>query len=134
MKRCTKCGIEKPMDEFYKYKTRKVVYRTVCKSCIKEQNKKCRLDNLERNKASVRKWHLENPERVKALHKKWYFENHEKVKELTEKWRLENPEKYALSNIKSRLKKQIGETPPPELVEVKLLINKTKRLCKTLKN
>lgn len=37
------------------------------------------------------------------------------------------------NSTKKELKKQIGAIPPPELVEVKLLIIKTKRLCKTLK-
>ena len=43
-------------------------------------------------------------------------------------------DKRIKNSIRLRLKKQIGETPPPELVEVKLLIIRTKRLCKTLKN
>jgi hypothetical protein len=134
MKTCAKCGIEKPLDEFYKDKTVKDGHRNKCKSCILECNKKWYLENPERVKALKKKWYLENTEKVRAYDKKWCLENSEKEKKRHKKWCLENPEKLIYSKTKSKLKKQIGETPPPELVEVKLLINKTKRLCKTLKN
>ena len=49
------------------------------------------------------------------------------------KQRIRNYE-IPYTKIKHALKRQIGETPLPELVEVKFLIYKTKKLCKTLKN
>jgi DNA-directed RNA polymerase subunit RPC12/RpoP len=164
MKTCTRCGIEKPLDEFNKSKNRKDGYQYECKYCKSERFKKWRLENIERKKAYNKKWNLENPEKSKSYIKKWKLENTEKVIESNKKWNLENQEKvktylkkwnsenterkkyynkkWRLENQdkiyyieqKRILKKQIGETPPPELVEVKLLINKTKRLCKTLKN
>ena len=86
-----------------------------CSNCNRVRHRKYYLENLEKEKERSRKSRLENPEYQK-------------------KYRLENPEKEKQKQIRKYLKKQIGETPPPELVEVKLLINKTKQLCKTLKN
>jgi hypothetical protein len=149
MKTCTRCGIEKPIEEFYKSKNYKDGYSYECKSCNSERSKKWYLENLEkvreagckyrlenpeRKKDTNKKWYLKNIDKIKAVHKKWYLKNTEKTIASSKKWRLENHERALFSKIKTNLKKQIGETPPPELVEVKLLINKTKRLCKTLKN
>ena len=36
---CTKCGMEKPLDEFYKTKTSKDGYRGTCISCFSENSK-----------------------------------------------------------------------------------------------
>ena len=66
----------------------------------------------------------------KEYQKKWQAENSEKVKEYHRKWRAENPEKVKETDIKFKLKKQIGEVPPPELVEIKFLVYKIKKQLK----
>ncbi len=33
MKKCSKCGIEKPLTEFYKDSKNKKKYRSICKKC-----------------------------------------------------------------------------------------------------
>lgn len=40
MKKCTKCGIEKPLSEFYKTKIKKDGFHSCCKICSNEANKK----------------------------------------------------------------------------------------------
>jgi hypothetical protein len=121
MRVCKKCGEQR--DGVKRCSNCNRIYK-------KEHQKKYRLENPEKVKEIQRKYRLANPEKEKERLRKWRLENREKEKE----YRLENAEKYKERQIKHRLKKQIGETPPPELVEVKLLINKTKQLCKTLKN
>ena len=66
----------------------------------------------------------------KEYQKKWRAENSEKVKEKSRKWRAENPEKVIKNGIKFELKEQIGEVPPPELVEIKFLVYKIKKQLK----
>jgi len=111
MKTCTKCGEVKPLEEF--------TSDSDCKICRSKYQKK---------------YYSENHEKIKEQLKKDRDKNPEKYNERKKKYRSENTEKVKYSEIKQNLKRQIGETPPPELVEIKVLINKTKRLCKTLKN
>ena len=66
----------------------------------------------------------------KEYQKKWRAENPEKVKENNRKWYAENPEKVNKIRIKFELKEQIGEVPPPELVEIKFLVYKIKKQLK----
>jgi hypothetical protein len=104
----------------------------ICKKCGEQREDVGRCSNC--NREGKRKYRLENPEKIKVRRRKYRLENPEKEKKRIIKWRLENPEKVKEWQIRKYLKKQIGETPPPELVEIKLLINKTKQLCKTSKN
>ena len=66
----------------------------------------------------------------KEYQKKWQAENPEKVKEHRRKWKAKNPEKVKKIRIKFELKEQIGEVPPPELVEIKFLVYKIKKQLK----
>ena len=77
-----------------------------------------------------KKWRAENPEKVKEYERKRRAENPEKVKEQRRKWYAENPEKVNKIRIKFKLKEQIGEVPPPELVEIKFLVYKIKKQLK----
>ena len=42
MKKCTKCGEEKPKSEFYKQKTHKDGFRSQCKACTNKHGKQYR--------------------------------------------------------------------------------------------
>ena len=109
MKTCTKCGTEKPIEEFGK---------CWCKDCIKSYNKS-----------------YHQSEKYKEYQKSEKYKEYQKSEKYKECQKSYNQsENNKVRQIKRYLKKQIGEAPPPELVEVKLLINKTKRLCKTLKS
>ena len=134
MKTCTKCGIEKDESEFGKAKKGLNGLNSSCKKCSLLRAVKWQKENHEKVKETNAKWRKENPSKLKNSIDNWRKENPEKVKLIRAKWQKENKGKVLKYDIKFKLKKQIGETPPPELVEVKLLINKTKRLCKTLKS
>jgi transposase-like protein len=69
MKTCTRCGIEKPIEEFYKNKNYKDGNSYECKSCNSERSKKYYLENTEKARALNKKWRIENPEREKKIQK-----------------------------------------------------------------
>lgn len=119
MKTCTKCGVEKNESEFHKSNDGKNGLRAQCKAC--------------RN-SEVREWKLKNVEERKEYAEKWYREHKKAVSCRMKEYRLKNLDKEYLNRLKNRLKKTIGEAPPPEFVEARLIISKTKRLCKTLKS
>jgi len=155
VKKCNKCGLIKPTNDYHKDKGAKSGLRTQCNTCINEQNKKWRQLNPEQNKlirirSSVKnqarikdynkKYHSVNPEKQNIRNKKYYSENREKVKIETKQWKLKNNEKLKniarkkineLSNsyVKNNLSKR-GIIITPETIELKREIIKLKRLAK----
>ena len=131
---CTKCGVKYPAtrEYFHAQKLGKYGLISMCRKCNNERRKKYREENPEKEKAYNKKYCEENLEKEKSRRKKYSAENIEKIKASLKKWRAANPEKALLNYTRRNIKRQIGATPPPELVEIKVLINKTKKLCKTL--
>lgn len=152
-KKCSKCGKVKDVGEFYNKKSRKDGKSSHCKCCSSESVMKWRKNNPEKVYESELKWRKSNPEKVKKSKLKWDRTNKEKKKCTYEKWRKSNIEKLNEKNTIWRknnpgkvidydfyyiqLLKDSGFTTEqinenPELIEIKKLIIKTKRLCKTL--
>jgi len=66
MKRCTKCGVLKPRDAFYRAAGCKDGLRGDCKECFAARSKRWYAENREHVIARVRAWQRANPERVNA--------------------------------------------------------------------
>ena len=66
MKRCTKCGIEKPLTEFYAMAGMRDGHRNDCKQCNLAAKAARHRQNPEPGRARARRWQRENPERVAA--------------------------------------------------------------------
>ena len=64
MKTCKVCGIEKPLDDFYKMAQMRDGHRNDCKACNLAAKAARYRANPEPTKARVRKWQAENRERV----------------------------------------------------------------------
>ena len=62
--KCTKCGEEKPINEFHKNKSRKTGRHNQCKTCKYAQDKAWREANKEKKAAMDAKWYSENKERA----------------------------------------------------------------------
>jgi len=119
MKTCSKCGIEKDESEFYK------VY-SWCKNCKNEYVRK--YNQSEKRKEYMRKYN-------QSEKRKEYMLKHNQSDERKEYLRKHNQsDEHKASLMRYRYKMYHGVILTPELVEVKLIINKTKQLCKTLKN
>lgn len=73
MKKCSKCELEKPIDEYYKS------IKSKCKECVKEAR---------------RKKYKENAEKEKSYARTYYKENTEKVKKRTAEYKRKNPDKW----------------------------------------
>ena len=121
MKTCSKCGELKDDTKFR-------LTRNVCKNCAKEYQKKWKESNPTWFKEYKKKWYKDNKKEVIEKQKKYSENNPDLIRAKNREWKESNPERQLYYCQKYRLKKQIGEIPPPELVEVKLLINKIKRL------
>jgi hypothetical protein len=82
VKRCRRCGEDKPLDEFYAEKSGRDGRRPECKACTAAQRKQWYAANKEREIARVRAWQQANPDRVKASQHKNREQRNRKMREL----------------------------------------------------
>ena len=61
MKICTKCGIKKELNDFYKDKYKKDGHRPDCKICINERQKVYQKNNKEKRLNYIKKWNKRKP-------------------------------------------------------------------------
>lgn len=92
MKRCNKCGVVKPLCDFYIAAGNRDGRRGECKECSLAQRKRWYQKNRERSMAYVRAWQQANPQRVKA-------------------WRLKNRERRLAKMREIHLRNKFGLTP-----------------------
>ena len=132
VKRCSKCGEEKPPEQFNKKASAKDGLNASCKPCHRaaakadyQKNRPARLakmrewqeDNREAYLESMRRWRKENPERFKQSveawyeanpgyqeekNRRWYDNNREYAKEQARLWAKQNPDKCYARNAKRR--------------------------------
>lgn len=151
---CSKCGVEKELSEFYLAYGKPVAR---CKKCFNEDNKNsknrkkylyeyCRTEDYrskKRNSAKIRA-KTDNQKAYQLEYRKTEnFKLRAKKRRQTDSYKLghrknqklyEKTDKGIEANVKFVLKNKIGAIPPSDLIELKILIIKTKRLCKTLKS
>lgn len=88
-KTCSKCGCQKPVNEF-------PIKENRCRQCKSEYQRKWYKEHSEQVKAYNVKWKKENHEHILEYNKeyaaKWRKEHPEQCKESVDKWRKEHPE------------------------------------------
>lgn len=86
-KKCTKCNMWKPLNEFNKKKDMSDGLRNACRNCQKLDTKKYRKENLDKEKKRAKVNRKKFKEYYKKYHKKWEIENREKRYTYTERRR-----------------------------------------------
>lgn len=138
LKICNKCGEEKELSLFKKQKSIKCGVRPTCKKCTNTANAKWEFENKEKVIASQRKSRLKNIEHHRERGREYYKNNKDKRLQYglpRQKLQIEQLSDWYIKRklIRSGFTKEhINENK--ELIEVKRLIIKTKRLCKTSQN
>lgn len=89
---CTKCGIKKPLDQFYKDKKKKDWYHSCCKSCKNIVNKKYIDNNNLIIKQKAKKYREEHKEHIKEKNKNWYWNNRDKALENNRQYKIDHPD------------------------------------------
>jgi len=90
-KKCTKCGTEKPFDQFCHCKYRKSGLNSKCKNCLYEERKQYLLKNPEQAKKFNGRWDKEHPEHARERSHLWRKANKKRFADSVRKWRQENP-------------------------------------------
>ena len=145
MKTCSKCKEDKDKSLFSNNKKTKDKLSYVCKVCYKkyytENREKLVLygKNRRQEKKEVLReiskvYYTNNQERIKSRNSEWSLKNKEKVNIYKKRWKDINKDKLSGIFIKSYHKRINGIIVPHDIIETIVLINKTKRLCRTLNN
>jgi 5-methylcytosine-specific restriction endonuclease McrA len=93
MKRCSKCGIEKPLDDFHRQASNKTDGRKgECRACIKGRSRLHYLANKERIDAANTTWYWENRESALQRRRLWLVENRELNRKRCREWAAANRE------------------------------------------
>lgn len=80
MKTCSKCGEEKPLNDFYKDKSRIDGHTYICKTCHSIMTHKYRLENLDKFTATSYKWRKKHPLRLRESRKNYTNRYPEKLR------------------------------------------------------
>jgi 5-methylcytosine-specific restriction endonuclease McrA len=80
LRRCQKCGQEKPRAAFYRDKQRKDGIATRCRSCDSKRSKHYYRLNREERLARHRRWQKANPDKWYAAVRSWARRNRDKTR------------------------------------------------------
>ena len=110
MKKCTKCGIEKELSEFYKHLSSKGGIRSICKICSDSDHKKYVTTNVEKmrewDKIYRHKRRKSHPVESRRGSQKWGKAHPVERREQNKRWAANNPDKVKAIRKKRDAKKR----------------------------
>lgn len=92
-KRCRKCGVVKPLDDYNRNKNTRDGLQYHCRECTNETSRVWREENPERSREASRAWAENNRERSRANARAWARANPERRRENNRAWRGVNKER-----------------------------------------
>lgn len=111
VKVCTKCGIEKPLSEFWKHKECRLGVNSACKKCKSIQKGIYYRNNREKCEKASKDYRENNKEKCRAYHKDYRKKNKKKRGILANVWfknqRKTNPKFKLNVNISSAIYKSL---------------------------
>tara|TARA_R110001592_G_scaffold39158_1_gene129033 strand:+ start:145 stop:816 length:672 start_codon:yes stop_codon:yes gene_type:complete len=121
---CTKCGVEKGLDDYHKDKSHKDGRRTVCKVCRSGTSKYSK-EHYEKNKERINKRKKEHYEKNKEVilekAKEYYKENKEEINKRNINYKKNNISKIRVVDVKR--KRERYNTEP--IYKLKSIIRKS---------
>jgi cytochrome c553 len=93
---CSKCGIEKNVDEFYKSKNNEDGCHPWCKECDIKY---------------AENYYVDNTNEILEIHKRWQISNPEKYKQCMEVWRKSKEGKLSERKSKKRRREIMSQLP-----------------------
>lgn len=81
VKQCTKCNETKPLEEFYRDRSKTDGRSTRCRSCVREAERRRREANPEPHREASRRWREANREADQEKSRRWHEANREASRE-----------------------------------------------------
>lgn len=128
MKKCTKCGEVLPLHMFCKNKATKDKLSTLCKECVRKNNKAYYENNQEEINEKNKTYYKKNKEEINEYKKAYRDKNKEKASEYRRERFLKLPDSY----IRQLLNNQGIDKSliTPEIMELKRATIKVTRIIK----
>ena len=98
IKRCNKCGIEKPLGEFHNDKYGKYGRRSKCKECVFLYNLQHRQNNKEKYNLRDKKYRQGNKEKIALYAKQYHQENKKAAVEYAKQYYQDNKKERDLKS------------------------------------
>lgn len=116
MKKCNKCNIEKPLDQFNKNKSKNDGYHVWCKQCMSEQHKRLYASKSEQIKQKTNQYYYNNKDIVAVKLKEYRSkpEIKDKQQQYIKEWVENNKEHY--KQYQNEYKKQYYKDNPHVLI------------------
>src|SRR5262245_39086392 len=92
MKVCTRCRVEKPLDQFWFNKLLER-HNARCRACVAAVGKRYRQVNAALLRATNREWQRRNPDKVRAAQLRWRARNPGEAARRTAEWKAKNYER-----------------------------------------
>ncbi len=106
LKKCSKCGKEKPLSDFYEFSQCRGGVRPECKKCHSLLAKEWREKNKEHKNKKDKEYRENNKEKIQKRHRQYYLEHREEIKNNNflnkEKIKLKTREYYLKHKDKKR--------------------------------
>jgi 5-methylcytosine-specific restriction endonuclease McrA len=93
LKRCAKCGEQKPVTLFSKNKQHRDGFQTRCKACVRIENQSYREKNGDVWRERQRERYYADIEKTRREDREYYHENHERILKRRRNYYEENAEK-----------------------------------------
>lgn len=93
MKKCSKCGEVKPLEEFNKDKSRKDGRQVRCRECEKQRNRQYNKVNREQIAERKKQYHQDNREKQLEQNRQYHQDNRKKIAERKKQYCEANREK-----------------------------------------
>jgi hypothetical protein len=137
---CTKCNIDKPLDQFSKNARNKTNGKQPkCKQCFRdyciENSEKLKLQkqiyskvNSEQAVARSSEWSKNNRERSRAIKTKWRINNSKKMNDIRTEWSKNNPEYLAFNCRKYQASKKNAIPKWADMKKIRYIYKESRRL------
>lgn len=117
MKRCTKCGEKKPLDQFNRNKRTPDGLQYHCRACKAAYDRKYNQEHSAGRTAATLAWRAANPDRIKRsspdkereIVRRWQRQHPQAMREAAHRWRQNNPASNKRMQHRKRIRR-LGQT------------------------
>lgn len=107
-KQCSKCGIVKQLNEFYR-QTTKDGFQYQCKKCHIQNVKEWRNKNPKKALENIKIWQQKNRAKLQETKKRWYHKNREKIR-IKDRLRYKKKRFTIKENLDGKISRRIRES------------------------